>query len=92
VQTADPQLGRPVGGEADGHGPVVLAGVTEGDRLAGLQPVGDLGRGGRAAAVAPEQPDRHPGGSRGQPGRHRDQDAQVVAPGDRRVGPDPVEL
>jgi len=61
-------------------------------RDAGLQLVGHLGRGGRAAAVAPEQPDRHPGGARGQPGRHRDQDAQVVAPGDRRVGADPFEL
>ena len=61
---------QPAVGEADGQGPVVVAGVAEGDRLAGREPVGDLGRGGGAAAVAPEQPDRHPGGP-GRPARPR---------------------
>ena len=43
--------------------------------------------GAAVPAVAPEQPDRHPGSrARGQPGRHRDQDAQVVTAGDERVG------
>jgi hypothetical protein len=67
------------------HRPVVGAGIAEGDRPPGVQPVGHLGRGGRAGAVAPEQPHRHPGRAGGQPGRHRDQDAQVVAAGEARI-------
>ena len=76
---------EPPAGQADGDGPVVLARVAEGDRVALGDVVGDLllRRGPRA--VAAEHTERNPAGPEHQTGRHRHQDAEVVAPADQGV-------
>lgn len=80
--------------EADGDGPVLLARVAEGDRLAGQEPAGDALRLGGlallAVAVAVEHARGHSDAAYGETAGDGGDDPEVVPAGGEGVGGDPV--
>ncbi len=80
--------------EADGDGPVLVARVAEGDRLAGQEPRGDALRFGGLAllvvAVPVEHAGGHPDAADGESAGDGGDDPQIVPSGGEGVGGDPV--